>query len=613
MDFTPLYPHSSSSSSKASSNGRYVLTAVGERLIVRSTTTMEIIRSWKCQQPDNLKPSLMNTGKQQALKLHEGKSQTLTTKSNRTASGNLRDSDAAVLSLRHPTSLPASTENQQLSLTCVSFSSNSQHVVALLRQATSTVVFVYSISSEEPVAHIKVGAEGVAAGEKAVTWSPSGESLMIWSDWGLRVTIWSLTSTQSKPVQLHSPKHGPSIGSDFSPTGRYFALLCRLPGSTHDHVGIYDTVTWACVSFFELSSGLMDSTHLSWSPCGRYLAIVESALFDYRVEIWSPTGLRLAVHAPYHDHPDGVSSLKDEGHLPKVSNQLGDRNHINSMKKDFSKLGDLSKELKAGEVPDGYIGLGIRNIKWRCGGEYLAIGGWDGKVRILNDLTWTPMCEIDLIEYPSGRVLSEPRDWIQRTCGQGIIPFEATSVKNLTAPLRPDFNKPNPTIGIRDIRWSHDGEYMACRNDSMPHTIFIFSFKAVTHMQTPSTDSKTTSTAPSVPLRPRMTSILHFVAPVRSMMWSPLATHLAAVCATSALYIWYPTQPGVQNLNNTEQVDYLEGIGIPARVPFAPVTASWTQGGGSILAADRNAFCLAFPIPEDHEGHRRDESMIMDL
>ncbi|KNE86801.1 hypothetical protein PSTG_19832, partial [Puccinia striiformis f. sp. tritici PST-78] len=112
------------------------------------------------------------------------------------------------------------------------------------------------------------------------------------------VPIWPLSTSQPKPVQLHHPKHGPHIGSSFSPTGRYLAMLCRQPGNYHDHIGIYDTLTWTCASLFQLSTELVDPTHLHWSPCGRYLAIVESALLDYRVELWSPTGTQLGFFVP---------------------------------------------------------------------------------------------------------------------------------------------------------------------------------------------------------------------------------------------------------------------------------------------------------------------------
>jgi hypothetical protein len=33
-------------------------------------------------------------------------------------------------------------------------------------------------------------------------------------------------------------------------------------------------------------------------------------------------------------------------------------------------------------------GLGIRTIAWAPGGRHLAIGGWDGKVRIIENEGW---------------------------------------------------------------------------------------------------------------------------------------------------------------------------------------------------------------------------------
>lgn len=244
------------------------------------------------------------------------------------------------------------------------------------------------------------------------------------------------------------------------------------------------------------------------------------------------------------------------------------------------------------------MGLGIRHIKWRPGGEYLAIGGWDSKIRLLNDLTWTSVCEIDLSEVPNARVLNEPRDWIARTRGHGIIPFEVDSINILPTPLKADYSKPNPSIGIKDIEWSFKGEYMACRNDAMPYSVYIFSFRGPSHATNSSVESMQAHF--TVPLRPRLINILNFTNPVKSLQWHPTLNQLLLVCATSAVYSWYPAQPGSSS-NESEQSGYCEGIGVPAGVPFYPVSISWTRNGKYMLLSDRAAFCLAFPIPEDAE------------
>ncbi|KAI9611428.1 hypothetical protein H4Q26_008378 [Puccinia striiformis f. sp. tritici PST-130] len=271
MDFTPLFPHSSSSSSTVSPNGNYVLTSVGSRLVVRLSQSMEVIRSWR--------------SKQEPLNNSDPKPRRVLS-----SSGSTTEKLAAKSSTRSLQPTIPTLETRPINLRrAPSRMTDAQCLHPFLSLPTLT---------NQLAAEIKIGAEGIASGDKAIRWSPSGNSLMVWSDWNLRVTIWPLSNSQPKPVQLHHPKHGPHIGSSFSPTGRYFAMLCRQPGNYHDHIGVYDTLTWTCASLFQLSTELIDPTHLHWSPCGRYLAIIESALLDYRVELWSPTGTQLGFFVP---------------------------------------------------------------------------------------------------------------------------------------------------------------------------------------------------------------------------------------------------------------------------------------------------------------------------
>lgn len=157
MDFTPLYLHSAPSSSLVSPNGAFVLSALEDRLVIRSSKTLEVIRSWKCGD--------------KAIKANKSSARVLADSSNRAsvAPPNPAPSERAVDSY----------------LSCLSFSPLSSHVAALVRRP-HPVAYVFALDAEEPVARLAVGAEGVAAGDRAVRWTPAGDALMIWSDWNVR-------------------------------------------------------------------------------------------------------------------------------------------------------------------------------------------------------------------------------------------------------------------------------------------------------------------------------------------------------------------------------------------------------------------------------------------
>ncbi|KAI9611427.1 hypothetical protein H4Q26_008377 [Puccinia striiformis f. sp. tritici PST-130] len=234
--------------------------------------------------------------------------------------------------------------------------------------------------------------------------------------------------------------------------------------------------------------------------------------------------------------------------------------------------------------------------------EYLAVGGWDSKVRLLNDLTWSSICEINLSEISSARVLNEPREWIGRTRGHGIIPFEVESINALPSPLIPDYSKPNPTIGIKEIEWSPKGDYMMLRNNTMPNAVYVFTFRS-SGSSSHSVPLDSAQPQSTVPLRPRLSSVLHFSSPVQCLQWHPSLTQLVIVCATSAVYSWLPARPGLTPLSTdpSQSNDYCEGIGVPAGIPFNATSIQWNATGDIMLISDKATFCLAFPISDDAE------------
>ena len=87
------------------------------------------------------------------------------------------------------------------------------------------------------------------------------------------------------------------------------------------------------------------------------------------------------------------------------------------------------------------FGLGIRTMAWAPGGQYLALGGWDGRLRVLENEGWGCIATVqwgsritdhnvvsrlclfgDRAEQQT--VWREPSDWIKDTRGHGIVQCE---------------------------------------------------------------------------------------------------------------------------------------------------------------------------------------------
>ena len=108
--------------------------------------------------------------------------------------------------------------------------------------------------------------------------------------------------------------------------------------------------------------------------------------------------------------------------------------------------------------------------------------------------------------------------------------------------------------------------------DAMPTAGFIFSFHSSGSTFQSNAPLDSVQPASTVPLRPRLSSVLHFASPVRCLQWHPSLPQLVLVCATSAVYSWFPLRPGLapSSVNASQPTDYCEGIGVPAGVFFSP-------------------------------------------
>lgn len=96
---------------------------------------------------------------------------------------------------------------------------------------------------------------------------------------------------------------------------------------------------------------------ISWSPCGKYLAAFDSP---------PQVGPRVSIG------PQLISQYALHVHSPLGPNMFT-----------FSpERADFALDLPP-DHPVEDPGLGIRSVHWAPGGRWIALAGWDGKVRIL--------------------------------------------------------------------------------------------------------------------------------------------------------------------------------------------------------------------------------------
>ena len=225
------------------------------------------------------------------------------------------------------------------------------------------------------------------------------------------------------------------------------ALLCRAAGQ--DVLLLLAPRTYAVIKRVELAT--VDAQGLKWSRDGRWLAVWDSAAAGYKLCIYTA-----------------------DGHLYQ------------------SITRESSDEFNEWAVE----GLGIKTLEWVPGGEWLAVGGRDRRVRILSTRTFSPVVFLDhtaQICVPSAPVYTEQVDAMgarsYMLTPQPVTPPKAPTEKNETALMKQ---------GISILAFNCDGTMCATRDDSTPTTVWIWDLRS---------------------LKPRTILIQH--APVKSLSWHP--------------------------------------------------------------------------------------------
>eukprot|EP00195_Chlamydomonas_chlamydogama_P006395 CAMPEP_0202899000 /NCGR_PEP_ID=MMETSP1392-20130828/7362_1 /ASSEMBLY_ACC=CAM_ASM_000868 /TAXON_ID=225041 /ORGANISM="Chlamydomonas chlamydogama, Strain SAG 11-48b" /LENGTH=368 /DNA_ID=CAMNT_0049585083 /DNA_START=375 /DNA_END=1481 /DNA_ORIENTATION=- len=359
-------------------------------------------------------------------------------------------------------------------------------------------------SAEQPDWTCKID-EG-PAGVQAVRWTPDASSILVVAGYQIRTTVWSLLERRCH--YLSGPKL-PDKGITFSPDGCYMAQLERY--DCQDHVSVYDTRSWQQLHHFRIDTS--DAADLLWSPDGGHLAALDGPL-TYRASLYTAQGRLVSTLIPYTD------------------------------------------------------ALGIRKAAWNVSGELLAIGSYDQRVRVLNHVTWQPLLECEhapTLSGPSGVVVYREVD--ESAAGtpshmRSPISKELKSkyiICDLPATLpniMPSMDKPSPKIGVGQLCWSCDSQYLATINENMPNTVWVWDMRAM-----------------------ELGAVLMHQGHVKDMSWAPQGHSLTIVGGNSKVYMWSPSGASI--------------VHIPLR-NFQAHSIKWGPGGSSFVLQDHDLFCTAY-------------------
>ncbi|KAK9469870.1 WD40-repeat-containing domain protein [Lipomyces arxii] len=285
-----------------------------------------------------------------------------------------------------------------------------------------------------------------------VVWGRSPEEILVFSDFQVSIAIWSLVDRRS--VEVYHPKFITSKGFSFQPGTRHLTVLTR-PVSD-DMITVYGgTGDLETLSRFVLPE-FYDVKGFKWSPDGKFVAAYDN-ITNFEVGI-------------------------------------------------YTALGTLYRVFTA---PD--IGLGVQDIEWSPAGNLLAVASYDGVIRCLNTLTFTP----NLILIHSETInIKKPLVFVEQPVrdSSGHAKYQRVDRYPVRPPkVRTNLTDAPPKTGFSVMKFNRDGSLLATKFDLIPTTLWIWSLRSMEPV-----------------------AILVHVRKIKSVEWHPQHPHLLlTVCAGS--------------------------------------------------------------------------------
>ncbi|XP_016808294.1 WD repeat-containing protein WRAP73 isoform X2 [Pan troglodytes] len=324
-------------------------------------------------------------------------------------------------------------------------------------------------SLEQPEWHCKID-EG-SAGLVASCWSPDGRHILNTTEFHLRITVWSLCT---KSVSYIKYPKACLQGITFTRDGRYMALAERR--DCKDYVSIFVCSDWQLLRHFDTDT--QDLTGIEWAPNGCVLAVWDTCL-EYKILLYSLDGRLLSTYSAYE------------------------------------------------------WSLGIKSVAWSPSSQFLAVGSYDGKVRILHHVTWKMITEFG---HPA--TINDPKTVVYKEAekspqlGLGCLSF------------------PPPRAGAGPLP-SSESKY------NIPNAVWVWDIQKL-----------------------RLFAVLEQLSPVRTFQWDPQQPRLAICTGGSRLYLWSPA--GCMSVQ------------VPGEGDFAVLSLCWHLSGDSMALLSKDHFCLCF-------------------
>jgi hypothetical protein len=188
--------------------------------------------------------------------------------------------------------------------------------------STTELIRVFSVVDERFVGVIS----NPTSGTPQITYIAFGatdDEICVFSDFGLKLTIFNLVTSTS--IDISCPKLFNSInaskGYSYRPQTSNLALLTR--GSGKDIVSIHARTSYEVLRSWHPDT--IDAPQISWSPDGKWLAVVESASQGHKIVFYTADGhLYRSWRGPMGTSNEGQDVTMGAGVKLIAWNSIGD-------------------------------------------------------------------------------------------------------------------------------------------------------------------------------------------------------------------------------------------------------------------------------------------------
>ncbi|KAJ7395519.1 WD repeat-containing protein WRAP73 [Pitangus sulphuratus] len=364
-------------------------------------------------------------------------------------------------------------------------------------------------------------------------------------------------------------------------------ILCAMYKRGIVQVWSLEQPDWHC-KIDEGSAGLVASC---WSPDGRH--ILNTTEFHLRITVWS----LCTKSVSYIKYPkacqQGVVFTKD-GRYMAVAERRDCKDFISIFVCSnwqllryklllYSLDGRLLSSYRAYEWP-----LGIKSVAWSPSSQFLAIGSFDEKVRILNHVTWkkitefehpatiaskktivykevekSPSVETEKLFFPPTRALASSLFSTQSK-------YEISQVPVSLQYIKPVADRANPKMGVGMLAFSADNCFLATKNDNIPNAVWIWDIRKL-----------------------KLLVVLEQLCPIQCFQWDPRQPRLALCTGTSRVYLWSPAG--------------CVAVQVPGEGDFQIVSLSWHSSGDSMVLLSKDNFCVCYLEREEPQSPENEE------